>query len=409
MIWVGSKEFKDVPYKDNHFTNNSNDNSATDAAELSSIPDEPIKHNSDSVKSHSKKRTPFYLRAFFILCTFSLICLVLLFVYRLNADFSEFTVRYIGGPLRMCLSAVTSLFPFSLAESIFLLTLPGAISLCIFLKPSKKSIVILLSAVLILFDIFVLTVAPSYYRLPLHENLGIENKPITPERLKSACGKMIEMLNENAAQIYYGSDGQSYSADNFSELSKEISSCFSSFSKKHDFIYPIGFRAKPVALSEPMTYLHVSGVYTYFTGEANINVNYPDYILPHTTAHEMSHARGVFNEGDANFVGFLICLESDDPYVRYSGLMNIFPYVANALYTADPNGYSEVMSGLAYNIYEEINSFSAFFEKYSNSKAAQISGTVNDAFLKANGQSEGIDSYGLVVDLTVNYLEEYYD
>ena len=398
-----------MPYKDNSFTNNTNGISAAKAADIPSSSDKPIKHNSDSVKTHSFKRIPFYLRAFFILCTFSLICLVLLFIYRINPYFSEFTVRYIGGPLRMCLGAVTSVIPFSLAESIFMLLLPCAIILPLIIKPSKKVIVSLLSVVLILFDIFALTVAPSYYRLPLHENLGIENKPVTAERLKTTCAMLVEMLNETASEIYYSFDGSSYSRQNFSELSDEIQKCYGLFCKKYDFVFPVGFRAKPIALSVPMTYLHTSGVYTYFTGEANINVNYPDYIIPHTVAHEMSHARGVFKEGDANFVGFLVCLESNDPYIRYSGIMNIFPYVANALYIADAVSYSEVMLGLNYSIYEEIDSFSKFFEKYSASKAAVVSEAVNDTYLKANGQKEGTNSYGLVVDLSVNYLEEHYD
>lgn len=404
-----------MPYKDNKFTNNSTSTPAHTAG-VPTQSDEPIKHNgADLIPDDEKKY--FCSPPFLILCGFSLICLVLFFVFRVNSSFSEFFVRFISGPCRMVLSAATSVIPFSLAESLILLMPLGIILfyIRIFTDKSdesaikfKKYLCFLISTILILLDTFIITVSPSYHRLPLNQNLGIENRDITPERLKNACSVMVDMLNRDAADIYYGSDGQSYSRENFSALSDEILRCFEKFSDKYDFIFPVGFRAKPVALSEPMTYLHVSGVYTYFTGEANINVNYPDYVLPHTVAHEMSHARGVFNEGDANFVGFLVCLESENPYVRYSGLMSIFSYIANALYSADPHGYLDVMTRLNYNVYEEFDAFSAFFEKYSTSKAAQISGAVNDTFLKANGQSEGIRSYGLVVDLTVNYLEEHY-
>ncbi|MBQ9941304.1 MAG: DUF3810 domain-containing protein [Clostridia bacterium] len=363
----------------------------------------------DNNKSHLDKSTPFYLRAFFILCIFSLICFALLFIYRLNSNFSEFFVRYISSPVRMCLGAVTSVFPFSLAESIFMLVLICAVPVCIFLKPTKKNIIIILMFSLVLFDLFAITVAPSYHRTPLYINLGIENRDITPKRLKNTCSIMVEMLNQCASDIYYGSDGKSYSTDNLSEMSQEILNCYRSLCQRYDFIFPVGFNAKPIALSVPLTYLHISGIYTFYTGEANINTNYPDYIIPHTIAHEMAHSRGIFNEGDANFVGFIACLESDNPYIRYSGIINIFPYVANALYSADPSAYGEVMHNMTYLVFEEMDSFSKFFEKYSSSKVAQISGSVNDALLKANGQEEGINSYGLVVDLTVNYLEEKYN
>ncbi|MBE6689018.1 MAG: DUF3810 domain-containing protein [Ruminococcaceae bacterium] len=404
-----------MSYKDNQFTNNSTSTPAH-AAGVPAQPDEPIMHSAVSLKPDEKKFS-FCSPFFFTLCGLSLICFVLFFIFRLSSDFSEFFVRYVSGPVRMVLSAVTSVIPFSLAESIILLLPVGIILfyIRIFTDKSedselnfKKYLKILLCTVFILLDVFVITVSPSYHRLPLSNNLAIENQDITPHRLKNTCEIMVNMLNRDAENIYYGSDGQSYSGEDFSALSDEMLECFKKFSKKYSFIFPVGFRAKPVALSEPMTYLHISGVYTYFTGEANVNVNYPDYILPHTVAHEMCHARGVFNEGDANFVGFLVCLESDNPYVRYSGVMSIFSYIANALYSADPEGYFEVMSKLNYNVFEEFDAFSKFFEKYSTSKAAQISGAVNDTFLKANGQSEGIKSYGLVVDLAVNYLEEHY-
>ncbi len=405
-----------MPYKENHFTNNTNDAPAQTAG--APIPsDEPIKHNGANVKS-SSERNPFHSPDFFILCAFSLICLVLFFIYPASSSFSEFFVRYIANPIRAILGGITSVFPFSLAESIILFLPVGIVLFYIKLfsdtKKSdsphtfKKYLKFLITITLVLLDIFAITVAPSYHRAPLNENLGIKNEAITPERLKSACETMVDMLNRDASEIYYGKSGQSYSKDNFYELSKEITHCFKKFSSKYDFISPVGFGAKPVALSEPMTYLHVSGVYTYFTGEANINVNYPDYILPHTVAHEMSHARGVLNEGDANFTAFLVCLESENPYVRYSGLMSIFPYITDALYFTDKEAYFEVMSALSHNIYEEYDAFSKFFEKYSSSKAAQISSAVNDTFLKANGQEEGINSYGLVVDLTVNYMEAHY-
>lgn len=405
-----------MSYKHNHFTDNNNDAPSSQAG--ASEQDEPIVHNRAILTSGGKNK-PFYLRGFFILCVFSLICFALFFIYRLNANFSEWFVRYISGPLRMFLSFICSVFPFSVAESIILF-LPIAI-IAFYIKiwsdskkdqsdiTFKKYLKIIVCFIMVLLDLFFITVAPSYQRLPLSQNLGIQCRQVTAQRLENTSRIMVEMLNRDASDIYYANNGMSYSKENFSELSREILDCYDKFCQKYDFVFPVGFNAKPVALSKPLTYLHVSGVYTYFTGEANINVNYPDYILPHTVAHEMAHARGIFNEGDANFIAFLVCLESDNPYIRYSGLMNIFPYVTDALYIHNPQAYTDVISQLNYNVFEEYDAFADFFEEYSVSKAADISSTVNDAFLKANGQEQGINSYSLVVDLSVNYLEEYYE
>ena len=132
---------------------------------------------------------------------------------------------------------------------------------------------------------------------------------------------------------------------------------------EYSFIQRLYSRAKPVMLSEAMSYTHITGVYTYFTGEANINVHFPDYTIPYTAAHELAHQRGIAREDEANFVAFLVCAESDDPYIRYSGYLNLYEYVASALY-ADTDAYKRVYSTLLSPVVGEMRAYSAFFNKY---------------------------------------------
>jgi hypothetical protein len=47
--------------------------------------------------------------------------------------------------------------------------------------------------------------------------------------------------------------------------------------------------------------------------------------------------------------------------------------------------------------------YSQFFDKYRDSVASEVTGTVNDVFLQSQGQKAGTQSYGLVVDLAVAY------
>jgi hypothetical protein len=47
------------------------------------------------------------------------------------------------------------------------------------------------------------------------------------------------------------------------------------------------------------------------------------------------------------------------------------------------------------------------FKKYSNSKASEVTNKVNDTYLQANGQEQGIKSYGMVVETTCAYLFKY--
>lgn len=157
-----------------------------------------------------------------------------------------------------------------------------------------------------------------------------------------------------------------------------------------------------------MTYTHISGVYTFFTGEANVNVNYPDFNTPFTMAHEMAHQRGIAREDEANFVAFLVCMESDDEYIRYSALTNMLQYMGNALYSADSSLYSKLY-GSYYpdNVKAEFRAYSTFFDKYRDSGVSNVVENVNDTFLGSQGQTHGTRSYGLVVELFTSYYDIY--
>ena len=193
-----------------------------------------------------------------------------------------------------------------------------------------------------------------------------------------------------------------YSLD---ELNTKLNHAYLSSAEKYPFVQKMASNVKEVALSELMSYTHITGVYTYFTGEANINCVFPDYTIPFTMAHEMAHQRGIAREEEANFVAFLVCLESDDPYILYSAYLNMYEYVANDLYRADKELYSTVVSKKSARISAEQTAYSEFFAKYRDSVASNVASTVNDAYLKEQGQTAGAKSYGLVVDLAVAHYK----
>jgi hypothetical protein len=164
-------------------------------------------------------------------------------------------------------------------------------------------------------------------------------------------------------------------------------------------------KAKPVILSRAMTSLEILGIYSYFTGESNVNVYYPDYTAPFTTAHELAHQRGIARENEANFIAFAVCIRADNPYVRYSGYMNMFEYVASALARTDRELLLSVYEDIDERLLTELRAYSAFCADNKNEFWGTVSDKVNDTYLKSQG-TEGIVSYGLVVELCVRYYAE---
>ena len=105
-------------------------------------------------------------------------------------------------------------------------------------------------------------------------------------------------------------------------------------------------------------------------------------------------------------MAFLVCISSDDPFVQYSGYLDVFLTVSYALYEEDVDLYVDVIEKLDDRVWKDRISYSDFFDEYRDSTASDVADSVNDKFLQANGQENGTKSYGMVTYLCVDY---YYD
>lgn len=332
----------------------------------------------------------------------------------ISEHFADFYNQNIGAFVRAVLAYMTSWIPFSLAETV-IISMPALVILLIYIsrrafnksdEASVRFIVVLVSVLLMLYSIFVLGYGMGYHGTSLSSKLGLEEKKVSAEELKTTAEKISQEMAPYLDDISFTKEGNSYMPYSLDEMNDKLNDTYKKSCEKYDFIQDLRSNIKLIALSEPMTYTHISGVYSYYTGEANLNTNFPDYNLPYTAAHEFAHQRGIAPENEANFVAFLVCMESDDSYIKYSAYLNMLEYVLNALYTADYDMWAETVVGLDQRIRMEMGAYSAFFEQYRESVASDISDAVNDTYLKTHGQKAGSESYGMVVDLAVAYYKK---
>ena len=354
------------------------------------------------------RRTAVYL---WIELGITLFSVLLYLLFRIFPAFSDAFNRTVAAFLRRILAYLTNLFPFSVAETC-LIASPLLLGFLLYLgiryrNGSLRETLLycasILSALAIVFQLFVFAFAPGYYTAPLDEKLGLDRRDVSARELYDTALLLIEEINEASGTVYYRSSGFSLMPYGYREMNDKLIAAYRNLPEEYDFIDRFYSEIKPVALSEPMSYTHITGVYTFFTGEANLNVNFPDYTIPYTAAHELAHQRGVAREDEANFVAFLVCLASDDAYIRYSGLVGMYEYVMSALYRADGTLYSEARARVRERVLTEQRAYSAFFEKYRQSTAGKVSGAVNNSYLQSQG-TVGTKSYGMVVDLAVAYL-----
>ena len=338
-------------------------------------------------------------------------CVGLYIAFLISPSFSDFFNRHISSVVRAALAYLTGWLPFSLAEYL-LLSLPLILFLLIRLGIKKYSdswrdVLIFCATVLsvasLIFSSFVLGFAPAYRGTTLEEKLSLDRRAVSAEELYETATILAEAVNREAVRLGYSEATQfSVMPFSYSEMNDKLMDAYSSTAEKYDFLSHFSSRLKPVMLSYPMSYTHITGIYTFFTGEANLNVHFPDYTLPYTAAHELSHQRGIAREDEANFMAFLVCLESDDAYIRYSGYLNLYEYVASALYSASPELYWQLNASLSPSVRAEMSAYSDFFDSFRDSVASEVSETVNNATLILHG-TEGVKSYGMVVELAVAY------
>ena len=261
-----------------------------------------------------------------------------------------------------------------------------------------------LSVMSLVFTILVFGYNASFYGDSVEEKVGIERENLSKEQLYETAVLLIDAIREDIPYITYPEKSYSEMSFSYSQMNEKLNEAYQTLCEKYSSFQSLYANTKPVMLSEPWTYTHISGVYTFFTGEANVNVNYPDFIVVSSAAHEMAHQRGIGKEDEANFVAFLVCSLSDDPYVRYSGYADVLNDVLIQLSSADATLYRRVYEYMPQELREEYIAYSVFFDKYRENVAATVSTTVNNAYITSHNQPQGVKSYGLVVDLVAAYM-----
>ncbi len=357
-----------------------------------------------------KEYIPHYALVVFGVALFSAIILT---IEKYSVSFADFINDGPSKPIRAVMALLTSWIPFSLAE-VLLISCPiwATVLIIVGVKKAKKGtkatvryISFIAVVLCFIFITFVWTYSSGYYNSTMDKKLNISKENIGKDELYETSVWIRDNLNLLAQEIEYDENGSSVSPYSYGELSREIYHSYSIVVDKFDILHNFPSRIKPIMLSEPMTYTHLSGIYSFMTGEANFNINFPDYISTSSAIHEFAHQRGVAREDEANFIAFLVGIHSKEVFLQYVGYMDVFVGVTNALYSESPELYFEVFADLDRRVLGDIDAYGRFFDKYADSTASEVTDSMNDKYLQMNGQEAGTKSYGMVTELCVAYYQ----
>ncbi|MBR7033975.1 MAG: DUF3810 domain-containing protein [Clostridia bacterium] len=328
----------------------------------------------------------------------------------LSPRFADAFNGTVSAGFRFVLAKITSVYPASLAELV-LLSAPVILFLVLrgiwrYMGYAKhgfiRSLCAVLSVAAVMYSLFVFDFAAGYRTTKLPERMGLTVEKTEPETLYSVTSTVIERLNAEVSDVSFRDGGASVAPYSHGELVSKLTESYDGVCAEYPFIKNFKAPVKRLVVSPIMTYTHISGVFSFYTGEANLNTNYPDFVNVFSTAHEMAHQRGIARENEANFVAYLVLIRSDDPYLRYCGYLNMYEYLSDPLWSADKDLYTKAASSLDPAVRLELKAYSAFFEKYRDSTASKVAETVNNGYLVIQG-TEGVRSYGMVADLAIAY------
>lgn len=327
-------------------------------------------------------------------------------IARLIPGFAEWYAVHIYPVWVGTLGRICSVLPVSIIEILIylavLLVIAGLVQILRKKLRWRTAFAVLAKTAVALFVLFTLNCGINYQRLTFSERAGFSLAKSTEEELIALCEYLVEEINIAAEGLAVDEQGHCLVEGDVAEIARSAMLAAAEEYPELAGFYP---DAKPVFSTWVLSYQLLQGVYSPFTVEANYNNGMPDYDIPSTVCHELSHLKGFMREDEANFISWLACRVSEDREFRYSGHMLAYVYAGNALYAQNREAFLEVRSKLCDQALRDLKNHNAYWDPFRG-PVAEVSDKVNDAYLKVNSQEDGVKSYGRIVDLLLAWMRE---
>jgi len=227
----------------------------------------------------------------------------------------------------------------------------------------------------------------NYQRQPLSAKLEWDAKRVTPEAAVALARNTIQRLNAEASVAR----SQAMSRDWRAGLERSFRQVVTELGGPADFhgVAPRNSLVVPLLAAEGC-----EGFVNPFGYEVILDDETLTFEKPFLLAHEWAHLAGFADESEANFIGILTCLRSDQAMLRYSGLLNLSFYLPRRSPAAP-------LPELAPQVVSDIKAIDERVRKHYQPMVGNMQSRIYNQFLKVNRVRAGIASYGLVAQLMV--------
>jgi hypothetical protein len=341
--------------------------------------------------------------------------LALVFTARTTPGFGQWYATSVFQIFPNILGRLFSLLPFSVFEvGLYALLIFIAVAALVILSDlltdeGRKRLLIHIPKTLIviacfsstMFLILLLTCSINYNRDGIAEDMGIVVTSSTHQDLINLSSLLINDLAQISTHIQTSEDGTFYIDPKQVKIQSKLA--MSSLGENYPSLAGYYPNPKPVMMSSWMSDVNLTGLFSPYTIEANFNQDVADYIIPYTICHELAHLRGYIKEDEAGFIAYVACASSNSIDLKYSGKLNALSYVLNALYRdSSEEEYLSILATVPPQALVDLVANQYYWQDH-RSAVSEIATRTNDQYLKVNAQSDGVKSYGRMVDLLLAY------
>jgi hypothetical protein len=231
----------------------------------------------------------------------------------------------------------------------------------------------------------------NYQRTPIFKQLNLQPKPLDEQQLTAELSLTLQLASFDRGRI-----SQDTTALTEVMAYLPLEDLVRGTMKANLEVLGLNFtghpRTKQFSPEGFMRRMGILGIYFPFTGESYLDPSLHALEKPFTIAHEMAHSYGVTDEGEANFIAWVICTRSEEPILRYAAHLLLLRYQLRDYHGMDPDGALCWMENLPRGIIQDLISIRESAEAYPPIWLA-LSRKSNDLFLKSQGVKAGIKSY----------------
>ncbi len=254
----------------------------------------------------------------------------------------------------------------------------------------------------IIYIVFNISWGLNYNRLGIAYQLKLEPEEHTLADLKNITGLLLLKVNKDRVALGRGK----IQYPRYSQVFTKAQNAYQNASFNYPFLQYKTSSIKQSLYGRLGSLMGFYGYYNPFTGEAQLNLTQPRFLIPFVTCHEMAHQLGYASESEASFVGYLAAVESKDTLFHYSTYFDLFNYANHELLSIDSVTALQNYTRLDTLVKIDVAELNEYLRKSDNAIVPFIR-IFYDQYLKANQQDKGLKSYNEVVGWLISYYKKY--